>query len=298
MSQHLIIDPVFTPYNPDGSVNAGLVQAQAALAKANGVNAVFVCGTTGESLSLSVAERKQIAEAWKKFADPSIKVFIQVGCQALPDAKELAAHAQSIGVDGIAAFSPSYFRPANVQTLVQFMNEISLAAPKLDFYYYHFPGLTGVNISVYDFLKEGSGKIAKLKGAKFTHIDMEDLSKCIALEGGRFDIWTGYGLTMGLPAIVMGARGSFFYTFLVPLFKELLQKYSEGKLDEAAKVQHKMVEINTVMSTVGGVPAGKLLYNHYVDTGDVRLPLSYPSPQVIEKYLKEMNAVFPLPSKK
>eukprot|EP01097_Dermamoeba_algensis_P002441 TRINITY_DN1964_c0_g2_i1.p1 TRINITY_DN1964_c0_g2~~TRINITY_DN1964_c0_g2_i1.p1 ORF type:complete len:319 (+),score=82.44 TRINITY_DN1964_c0_g2_i1:55-957(+) len=279
-----LIDPVFTCYNPDGSVNTEKVVEQTAFCKAQGVDAVFVTGTTGEGLSLTVAERKQIAQAWKKNLDPSIELYFQVGCQALPDAVELAAYAQEIGVTGIAAYAPSYHRPPTLDALIKFLQPIAGAAPKLPFYYYHFPALTGVHFSVYDVLKNGKPHIPTLSGAKFTHIDLEDFTRSAALDGGKFELWAGYGATMGIASMQVGGKGCFFYTYLAPLFRELREKYYEGKLDDAVKLQNKLVDINGIQTKFGGLPAAKSHYNTFIDAGTLRPALQSLSKDQEQEY--------------
>ena len=78
--------------------------------------------------------------------------------------------AQQKGVKGIFSMCPSYFKPANVDDLVDTMAVVAAGSPDLPFWYYHFPAMTGVPLNMYEFVKaaDKSGKIPNLMGVKFT----------------------------------------------------------------------------------------------------------------------------------
>jgi dihydrodipicolinate synthase/N-acetylneuraminate lyase len=158
-------------------------------------------------------------------------VVIHIGAESLVDARELAAHAESIGADAIASLAPSYFRPATVEALVDFLAEVAAAAPKTPFYYYHFPGMNHVTFKTSAVLLAArkSGKIPTLKGAKFTDIDTEDEAICI---GEGFEIWTGMGLQMGLATLAIGAHGFFAFSYQVASFKKVNRKKKEQEEQE------------------------------------------------------------------
>src|SRR5690606_14641888 len=112
----------------------------------DGVSGSFVCGTTGESLSLTLDERKAVAEAWRRSAGDRLKVIVHVGHTCQRDAAELARHAAQIGADAVAAMGPSFFRPPGVRELVDWCAGVAAAAGDLPFYYYHIPSMTGVSL--------------------------------------------------------------------------------------------------------------------------------------------------------
>ena len=108
-----------TPMNADGSLNVSQVRRQAEYLAHDGVTGVFICGSTGESHSLTQRERMAMAEAWSGPArDSKLKLIVQVGDNCLEDARELARHAAEVGVDALGAMPPSYFRPDSVSGLV------------------------------------------------------------------------------------------------------------------------------------------------------------------------------------
>ena len=135
-----LVAAVFSPFDAAGMLNTSVVPLQNAYLHATGVDWVFVGGTTGESLSLSLAERKALTEAW---LSTSASVIVHVGAECLGDARSLAAHAQAHGAKAIGAMPPTFFKPANVQALAATLASICAAAPELPCYYYHIPSMTG-----------------------------------------------------------------------------------------------------------------------------------------------------------
>ena len=158
MNEHLtgLIAAVHTPMHDDGSLWFAQVEQQFNLLLKSGVEGVFVAGTTGESLSLTVEERMEITDRWiEAAAGSSMKVLVHVGHNSLPVAQALADHAGRYGAWGIAAMAPCFFKPAGLSELIAFLQPIASAAPALPFYYYDIPALTGVVLPMVDFLRDG-----------------------------------------------------------------------------------------------------------------------------------------------
>jgi len=99
-----LVAAAFTPFHEDGSINTAAVELQAAWFNATGVQWVFVSGTTGESLKLTVDERLAQAALWVKIAPRfRLRVIVHVGHDSVLDAVRMAQHAQTIGADAIGA---------------------------------------------------------------------------------------------------------------------------------------------------------------------------------------------------
>lgn len=109
-----LVAAVFSPFDASGTLNTSVVPAQAAYLKATGVDWVFVGGTTGESLSLNMAERKTLTETWLR---TSASVIAHVGADCVSDAQELARHAEKSGAKAIGAMPPVFFKPNDVEAL-------------------------------------------------------------------------------------------------------------------------------------------------------------------------------------
>ena len=124
----------FTPFAPNGSLALGQISPMARMLHKNGVTGVFVCGTTGESSSLTVAERKLVTTEWVRVRAPSLQIIAHVGHNCLADACELAEHAAACGADAVGMMAPGFLRPATLEDLVACCAQVAAAAPDLPFY--------------------------------------------------------------------------------------------------------------------------------------------------------------------
>ena len=91
--------------------------------------------------------------------------------------------------------------------LVECCAEIAAAAPRLPFYYYHIPIMTGVAVPMTTFLTEAARRIPNLAGLKYTANTLHEYQECVALDGGRFDVLFGFDELL-LPSLAVGAAGA------------------------------------------------------------------------------------------
>ena len=295
MTEHIegLIAAPFTPMNDDGSVNLAPIEAYADLLVRNGVAGVFACGTTGESLSLTVAERMEIAGRWTEVAAEGLKVIIHVGATSIEDCRALARHAAETRAFGIGAMGPCFFRPQTVEDLVAFCAQVASAAPTLPFYYYHIPGMTGVEFPMADFLEAAAGAIPTLAGIKYTWEDLMDFGRCLDIEDGRFDLLYGRDETL-LAGLALGARGAVgsTYNFAAPLYVRLMEAFDAGDLDTARDLQRRSREmIHMLYSTTRAfLPAAKRVMKMVgLDCGPVRPPMRNLTPEEAEHVRAELE---------
>src|SRR2546430_1649819 len=128
-----LIAAPFTALHPDGSVNLAMIESQALSLVNNRVSGAFICGTTGEGLSLTTNERLQVVEQWMAAAPRSLRIIVHVGHPSLPESRALAAHAQKIGAFAFAAIGPTFFRASSVEQLVEYNVQVAAGAPDLPF---------------------------------------------------------------------------------------------------------------------------------------------------------------------
>lgn len=272
-----LIAATHTPFQADGQLNLAVVARQAEHLLANGVKTVFIGGTTGESHSLAVEERLALAQRWSDVAQGSeLRVVVHVGSNSLTDARTLAAQAQSLGVAAIAAFSPSYFKPKDVATLVACCAEIAGAAPALPFYFYDIPSMTGVQLSMPAFLELATKSVPTLAGIKFTNPDLMAYQQCLHAQGHRFDIPWGSDETL-LGALALGASGAVgsTYNFAAPIYHRVLAAFAQGDLAKARAEQYRSVELVELLAGFGFMGAAKTVMSFLgVDVGPARLPHS------------------------
>lgn len=292
-TQGLIAAP-FTPMEADGAINLNAVDPYARWLHHHRVVGAFICGTTGEGMSLTLNERQQVAERWVAAAPPGLRVIVHVGHNSLADCRTLAAHAQSIGADSIACISPFFFKPAGVAGLVDWCAQVANAAPRLPFYYYHLPSMSGVSLKVSEFLRVAAPRIPTLAGVKFTYEDLEDFESCLQYEDARFDILFGRDELL-LSALQRGARGAVgsTYNYAAPLYQALIAAYTQGDLPRAEDLQALAVRMIRCFLECGAHPVAAFKWfmsRVGVDCGPVRLPLHEPTPEQISALEPKLEA--------
>ena len=270
-----LVAATHTPFHPDGSLNLAIVERQVEHLLRNGVSTAFIGGSTGESHSLNVDERLQLTTRWMDVArGTAMKVVVHVGSNCLVDATTLARQAQQSGAVAIAALSPSYFKPRNVETLVACASQIASAAPQTPFYFYDIPVLTGVSLSMPDFLAQGRDVIPNLAGLKFTNPDLMAFQLCLRAGEGSFDVPWGCDEFL-LAAVALGATGAVGSTYNVaaPIYHRLLTAFAAGDFTRAREEQFRAVQMIQVLVRYGFIGATKAVMAMLgVDVGPARLP--------------------------
>lgn len=271
-----LIAATFTPLHKDGSLALGQIDLHREFLKNQGaVDGVFICGTTGEGVSLTSAERRHVAERWSAVSDNDLEVIVHVGHTSAEEGRQLAQHAQEVGAHGVAAIGPFFFRPKTVSDLVEFCMRIAEGAPDLRFYYYHIPLLTGVNISMPAFLQEATARIPNFGGIKYTDANLMDFSFCREEAQPDQQILFGWDEIM-LAALSLGATGfvGSTYSYIAPLYRRLIDSFEEGDLVQARRAQRASQEVVKVLNQHGGLSAGKVMMKLAgIDHGPPRPPL-------------------------
>jgi len=285
----------FTPFHADRSLNLDVIPAYARFLRDKGVGAAFVCGTTGEGLSLTLEERLRIAERWVACADDRLRVIVHVGHTCLTDARTLTAHAAKIGASAVSALTPCFFKPRNNAEVVNWCEAVASAAPALPFYYYNIPSMTGIDYPVVDFLAQAQDRIPSLAGVKYTHENLPDYKACVAFAQGRYDILFGRDelLLEGTDAGALGAVGS-TYNYAAPLYLRLLAARTAGRATEARALQDTAIKMIAICNGIGvtHLAASKALMAMLgVDCGPVRLPLAQPEATQLATLRTRLNEI-------
>jgi N-acetylneuraminate lyase len=270
-----LVAATHTPFHPDGQLNLALVEKQAQHLHRLGIGAVFINGSTGESHSLTVEERLALARRWSEVVrGTKMRLVVHVGSNCLADARTLAAGAQAIGAEAIAALAPSYFKPKFLDTLIACCAEVAGAAPGVPFYFYDIPALTGVQFPMPEFLAHAAQRIPTLAGIKFTNPDLMAYQQCLHAQEGRFDIPWGLDEYL-LAALALGAVGTVGsgYNFAAPVYLRLLAAFARGDLATGRAEQYRGVRLVELLARFGYMGAAKAVMSFLgVEVGPVRLP--------------------------
>nr|XP_031544687.1 N-acetylneuraminate lyase isoform X2 [Vicugna pacos] len=238
-----LVAATITPMTEHGEINFSVIgQYVDYLVEEQGVKNIFVNGTTGEGLSLSISERCRVAEEWVTRGRNKLdQIVIHVGALSLKESQELAQHAAKIGADGIAVIAPFFLKPWNKDILVNFLKEVAAAAPALPFYYYHIPALTGVKIRAEELLDGIQEKIPTFQGLKFSDTDLLDFGQCVDQNRQRqFAFLFGVDEQL-LSALVMGATGAVgsTYNYLGKKTNQMLEAFERKDFSSALNYQEK-----------------------------------------------------------
>ena len=141
-----VIPAFYACYDDLGAVSATKVRELTRYLIGKGVKGLYVGGSSGECIYQSVEERKLVLENVMAEARGKVTIIAHVACNNTSDSQALAAHAESLGVDAIAAIPPIYFHLPDY-AIAKYWNDISAAAPNTDFVIYNIPQLAGVALN-------------------------------------------------------------------------------------------------------------------------------------------------------
>ncbi|MBQ8029423.1 MAG: dihydrodipicolinate synthase family protein [Clostridia bacterium] len=273
-----IIPAFYACYDEDGNVSSERTKALVEFLIEKGVNGLYVGGSSGECIYLNPEERKQTLEAVMEVAKGKITIIAHVACNNTKDSCELAAHAESLGVDAIAAIPPIYFRLPE-KAIAKYWNDISAAAPDTDFVIYNIPQLAGVSLTLP--LLDEMLKNPKVVGIKNSSMPIQDIqmfkrqsrinNKEIVVFNGPDEQFIG-GRLIGADGGIGGT-----YAVMPELFVKMNKLLNEGDFETAQKLQDAVDDVIYAMcSTKGNMYAtakAVLKKRANLDLGGVRAPL-------------------------
>lgn len=290
-----LIDAPFTPFYANGEVNLEPIERYANMLKKNGLQGVFINGSSGEGYMLTEDERMKLAEAWVKAAPEGFKVIVHVGSTCVNSSRRLAEHAQTIGAFGIGAMATPFPKIGRIEELVKYCVEIASGAPNLPFYYYHIPAFNGAFLSMVELLKAVDGRIPNFAGIKYTYESLYEYNQCRLYANGKFDMLHGQDETI-LPCLAMGgAQGGIGGTtnYNGKCLTGILKAWEEGNIEEARQLQNFAQEvINVICHYRGNIVGGKRIMKLIgLDLGPNRTPFQNITDEE-EKALKaELDAI-------
>lgn len=270
-----VIPAIYACYDEAGEVSPERVRALTQYFIDKGVKGVYVNGSSGECIYLSVADRKLILENVMEVAKGKLTVIAHVACNNTKDSVELAKHAESLGVDAIAAIPPIYFRLPDY-SIAKYWNDMSAAAPNTDFVIYNIPQLSGTTLT--PALYAEMRKNPRVIGVKNSSMPTQDIQIFVA-EGGEDHIVFNGPDEQFISGRVIGAKAGIGGTYAVmpDLFLKLNQLIIDKDLDRAKELQH---AINSVIykmvsgrANLYAVMKEILRLNEDLDIGSVRAPL-------------------------
>lgn len=295
-----VIPAFYACYDEDGNISPQRVQDLTTYFVEKKVKGLYVNGSSGECIYQSVEDRKIVLENVMKVAKGKLTIINHVACNNTKDSCELARHAESLGVDAIAAIPPIYFHLPE-HAIAAYWNDISAAAPHTDFVIYNIPQLAGVALTMGLF--ETMRKNPQVIGVKNSSMPVQDIQMFKQAAGENYIIFNGPDEQF-ISGRVIGAEGGIGGTYgaMPDLFLKLDEYVKEGKMTEAQKLQYTINEIIYQLCSAHGNMYGVikevLHINEGLELGSVRAPLAALTKEdrsVVEKaarMIKEARAAY------
>lgn len=290
-----LIAAPFTPFDENNELNLDLIPGYYQSLKRNGVKGAFICGSTGEGVSLTFEEKIRVMKAWTIWTkgDEDFVLMMFLGGTNIKECQELAAIAEQEGVDAISFTSPYYFKPANVEQLAKCCQAVASAAPNTAFYYYHIPVLTGGNYAMLDLLAAVDGMIPTFRGIKYTHEDFMDFLSCMNYADRKYDMLWGRDENM-LSSLVLGSKGAVgsTYNYAAPLYHQLIDAFEAGDFETANARQQLSIDMIRLLGKYGGIATGKAYMKLVdLDCGVFRLPVANMDEASFTNFKNEVKAL-------
>ena len=269
-----VIPAFYACYDDAGEVSPERVRALAEHLIRKGVKGVYVGGSSGECIYQSVDDRKRTLENVMAVAKGRITVIAHVACNNTRDSVELARHAESLGVDAIAAIPPIYFHLPEY-AIADYWNAMSNAAPNTDFVIYNIPQLAGVALSTQ--LLQEMAKNPRVIGVKNSSMPTQDIQMWRDATERELVVFNGPDEQL-ISGLAIGATGGIGGTYAVmpELYLKIYECYHAGRMELAREIQNECCRIIYKMCSCHGnlyAVMKEILRREGMDVGTVRAPL-------------------------
>lgn len=267
-----VITAMVTPFDPEGQVNYAKAEALADYLVAQGSDALVVCGTTGESPTLSWDEEHQLFQVVKSAVGDRAKVIVGTGSNSTQEAIEATQTAAKFQVDGSLQVVPYYNKPPQ-EGLYQHFQAIA-ASCDLPLMLYNIPGRTGQNL-----LPETVAKLAEIDNIvaiKEASGSLDQASQIRALTAPNFAIYSGDD-SLTLPLLAVGGAGvvSVASHLVGSAIQSMVQQFVAGQPQEALQLHLQLFPLFKVLfCTTNPIPVKAALNLQGWELGGVRSPLS------------------------
>lgn len=266
-----VLTAMITPMKEDGSVNYKQAVRLAETLVTNGSDGLVVCGTTGESATLTFDEKAQLFTDIVNELGGSTEVIAGTGSNDTAASIALTKAAEKAGVDGIMLVTPYYNKPSQ-EGLYQHFKAIAENS-SLPIMLYNVPGRTNVNL-----LPETVARLAEIPNIvsiKEASGDLEQVSYLRTITPEDFLIYSGDD-ALTLPILSIGGCGvvSVAAHLVGRRIKSMIDAFFAGRVQEASSIHLELLQIfRTMFITTNPVPVKRSLEYLGIETGPVRLPL-------------------------
>lgn len=280
---------IITPFHEDGSVNYDKLKELIDFQCENGTDCIVICGTTGESATLSEEEHKDVIRKAVEFTNGRIPVVAGTGSNSTQTAIELSVDAEKAGVDGLLVVTP-YYNKATQKGLIQHYTMIANAV-KLPIIMYSVASRTGCNIEP-ETAAALINNVENIVGIKEASGNMSQIAKIMHLTNGKADLYSGNDDQI-VPIMSLGGIGviSVLANVAPQQTHDICAKFFEGDVKESARMQLEALPlIEQLFCEVNPIPVKKAMNLLGYEVGPLRMPLteiSKPNEENLAKAMRE-----------
>lgn len=276
-----ILTAMITPFTEDGKVDYAIAEALASHLAAHGTDTLVVCGTTGESPTLSWEEEYELFQVVQKAVSGKAKVIAGTGSNSTQEAIAATQKASKLGLDGSLQVVPYYNKPPQ-SGLYEHFKAIAQASPDIPLMLYNVPGRTGQNL-----LPETVAKLAQIPNivaVKEASGNLDQVSQIRRLTPNEFTIYSGDD-SLTLPILAVGGRGvvSVASHLVGDQLQQMVQSFEKGDIQAATQIHLQLFPLfKALFLTANPIPVKAALALQGWTVGRPRLPLNDAPPEIVQ----------------
>ena len=280
---------IVTPMHEDGKVNYEKLEEILEDQIANSTDAIVICGTTGESSTLTHGEHLQTIKFTIDKVNKRVPVIAGTGSNCTETAIMMSKEAASYGADALLIVTP-YYNKATQKGLIAHYTAIANAVPETPLIMYNVPSRTGCNIQPETAVYLAQN-VENIVGIKEASGNISQVVKLASLAKGCIDIYSGNDDQV-VPLLSLGGKGVISVTAnIIPEdVHDMVQKYLDGDVQGSLDLQLKAIDLcNALFCEVNPIPVKKAVELLGMCDGTMRMPLTEMEPQNVEKLKKAME---------
>jgi 4-hydroxy-tetrahydrodipicolinate synthase len=285
-----VITAMVTPFDVAGKVDYAGAEKLAAHLAANGSDSLVICGTTGESPTLSWDEEYQLFQVVQKAVSGKAKVIAGTGSNSTSEAIAATQKAERLHLDATLQVTPYYNKPPQ-EGLYRHFAAIAQAAPDIPMILYNIPGRTGCKLEPETIAR--LAEIPSIIGIKEATGDLDQASQIRAIASPSFYIYSGDD-SLTLPLMAVGAKGviSVASHLVGNEMQEMIQSFMTGNVRHATEMHIQLLPLfKALFLTTNPIPVKAALQILGLDTGVLRSPMIECPTEVVSKLKSVMNAL-------
>ena len=269
-----VLTAIVTPFHPDGSVNVEKLRELAAYLVDHGSDGLVIAGTTGESPTLTDAEKLELFQAAVDAVGDRATIVAGTGTYDTAHSVQLTKQATELGIDGILVVTPYYNKPPQ-RAIVRHFQEIAAATDK-PIVVYNIPSRVVINIE-----PETIAELAKIPNVAAVKEANDDLQQAARIVETGLTLYAGDD-NLIFPFLALGGTGGVCVHTHVwgPQTKEMIRRYQDGDVDDARRLNEEMApafDLLKIQTNPIPIKAAMNLLGH--ELGGYRLPMVDPTEQ-------------------